>query len=271
MDTSRTGPWGLYSQQKFVPSAKEKIWPTLLSKGGHFCKSRQCPTSPVHLTLPTLASTEVRRTEVRSDRHNRLLCQPTMENNPSVVEAFKNEPRGEMSGHFANVGWCHMVAPTSKTARPWHPHSASSSISRTVSERLGRAHAKAKVAPDLSTFIRKTLESQEVQTEAINFFLGQHKSLNRYNNAFKLLWGIAAENKVDILTCPMSQLAAQIIALHAVAPAQARNAYSGLILIPGFDQLRFSPLLSNCKKMWSESNVRYGAFWDGHAVCCKSL
>ena len=83
--------------------------------------------------------------------------------------------------------------------------------------------------------------------------------------------GAGHRKQRDILTCPISQLAAQIIALHALSPAQARNAYSGLILIPGFDQLRFSALLSKCKKLWSESNVRYGAFWDGQDVLQKVL
>ena len=185
--------------------------------------------------------------KVQSRAGGALLCPPPLEGDLPMVETSKNAPPRQVLGGVTSMGWCSMVAPTSKTARPWYPNFANPSSASVVSELLGRAHAKAKVAPDLSTFIRRVLESQKVQTEAINLFLGQHKSLDRYNNAFKLLWGLATENKVDILTCPISQLAAQIIALHALSPAQARNAYSGLILIPGFDQLRFSPLFSSAR------------------------
>ena len=44
---------------------------------------------------------------------------------------------------------------------------------------------------------------------------------------------------------------------------QARNAYSGLLLVPGWDQLRFNVLLKPLKKQWSSSKPKYATFWDG--------
>ena len=153
-----------------------------------------------------------------------------------------------------------MVAPTSKTASPWDPSLKNKFLRGNVSELLGRAYAQAKMAPDLHSFIRAVLESQQVQTQDINSFLSQHPSLKRYNSAFKLLWGLAVERQINLLTTPLPQLAALILNLHQVSPSQARNAYSELILIPGLDQLRFSPLLTKCKKLWSDSSAKYGIF-----------
>ena len=59
----------------------------------------------------------------------------------------------------------------------------------------------------------------------------------------------------------MEQVASQLIKLSHVSLAQARNAYSALMMVPGFDQLRFCSLLTPYKKLWSESTPKYAAFW----------
>ena len=58
------------------------------------------------------------------------------------------------------------------------------------------------------------------------------------------------------------QIAAQIINLASYSIAEARNAYSGLLLIPGFDQLKFCTLLIPQKKQWSKSRPKYASFWN---------
>jgi hypothetical protein len=47
-----------------------------------------------------------------------------------------------------------------------------------------------------------------------------------------------------------------------VSVSQARSAYAALLLIPGFDQLRFNPLLCRCKKLWNVSEAKYSHFWS---------
>ena len=64
----------------------------------------------------------------------------------------------------------------------------------------------------------------------------------------------------------MSVVANQLLFLNQVSPSQARNAYSGLILVPGFEQLRFSVFLSQVRKEWNQTNAKYGAFWDATSV-----
>ena len=65
----------------------------------------------------------------------------------------------------------------------------------------------------------------------------------------------------DPLTVSFAQIAAALIQLHAFSPAQARNAYSGVLLIPGFSHFRFETFLIAFKKLWHSINQRYDTFW----------
>ena len=60
----------------------------------------------------------------------------------------------------------------------------------------------------------------------------------------------------------LDQVADSIIQLFAFSPAQARNAYSAVLLIPGFGGVRFHPLLNAYKKLWNRNLEKYGSFWD---------
>ena len=42
-----------------------------------------------------------------------------------------------------------------------------------------------------------------------------------------------------------------------------------LLLIPGFDQLRFNPLLCRCKKRWNASEAKYSPFWSAGTFSAK--
>jgi hypothetical protein len=58
------------------------------------------------------------------------------------------------------------------------------------------------------------------------------------------------------------QVADALISLFQFSKAQARNAYSAMLLIPGFGGLKFNPLLAPYKKLWNQNTEKYGAFWD---------
>ena len=60
----------------------------------------------------------------------------------------------------------------------------------------------------------------------------------------------------------MDQIASAIIEINSWSPSQARNAYSAVLLLPGFYHLRFHNLLLPFKKLWNASTEKYGGFWD---------
>ena len=60
----------------------------------------------------------------------------------------------------------------------------------------------------------------------------------------------------------MDQIAQAIIQLFQYSTAQARNAYSAILILPGFEGIRFNPLLNPYKKLWNINIEKYSHFWD---------
>ena len=79
------------------------------------------------------------------------------------------------------------------------------------------------------------------------------------------------ERNITMDQLSMYQLASQILYLKKFSPCQARNAYSAVLLIPGWDQLQFCPLLHQCKRSWNHSPAKYSTFWDADVLLKKLL
>ena len=66
-----------------------------------------------------------------------------------------------------------------------------------------------------------------------------------------------------------ANIAGQIQKLALISPSEAKHAYSALLLIPGLESLKFSPLLKQCKREWNASIAKYSDFWDAQEVLKK--
>ena len=108
-----------------------------------------------------------------------------------------------------------------------------------------------------------------MQTKDIDNFIIRHPAIKRYNSSFKLFWGLCKLRGIHPGKATNVALAAQVLALNEISKSHAKNAYAGLVLLPGLDQLRFSPLLRKTKQEWNASNKRYGTFWDAQEVLAK--
>jgi hypothetical protein len=65
------------------------------------------------------------------------------------------------------------------------------------------------------------------------------------------------------LSASSDELADAIVQLFQFSPAQARNAYSAVLLLPGVGMgVRFHPLLTPYKRRWNTNVEKYGVFWD---------
>ena len=138
-----------------------------------------------------------------------------------------------------------------------------------VSELARQLHASAQMAPRLHFIIRKVVEGRQVEASVIETYLEGCRSLERYDRAFKMLWALASQKGTDFSTCSILEVSALVLELSKVSLAQARNAYSGLLLIPGLDQLRFAPLLQGVKRLWGKSQPKYAGFWDASPILQK--
>ena len=114
----------------------------------------------------------------------------------------------------------------------------------------------------MSNLLRQILEGKHIQTSTIEDFISRHKSLKRYQSSFHLLWAILLENGINPPDSDLDQVAQAIIQLFQYSISQARCAYSAMLLIPQFGQLRFHPLLTPYKRLWNQNVEKYGHFWD---------
>ena len=118
-----------------------------------------------------------------------------------------------------------------------------------------------KMAPSLHSIIRQRSLARnftEVQTEHHLKGLG---TLNRYQNAFALLFAMALRDGLTI-NSPFYAFAGLLLELHAMSPSQACKAYSVLLLVPRFHDVKHHPLLKHAKKAWNKQSPCCAAFWD---------
>jgi len=92
--------------------------------------------------------------------------------------------------------------------------------------------------------------------------MGQINSWKRYQSSFEHLWRILTAQRKKFDEISNQDLAAAIIQIHQYSPSQARNAYSAALLVPGFQSLRFEPLLQPFKRLWNVSIEKYASFWS---------
>ena len=97
----------------------------------------------------------------------------------------------------------------------------------------GEEMPPAKVAPSLHSLLRECLERKKIQNSTIRDFLARNPSIKRYNSAFNLLWLVLENAGVNPPQADTDQIADALIQLFRFSPAQAINAYSAVLLIPG--------------------------------------
>ena len=221
-----------------------------------------CPVSP-------LGSKFGRRPPLLIGGGRELLCKPSLEPGQPMAPSPMATPQNKVPYGGTAVGFHLMVAPINKAEGTPQSRHRSGPSSGTLQQLHGPENACHPVAPDLRTFIRKLLEEQQVSDENITLYLSQLPSLPRYQSAFAHFWHQCCANGVQVSTATLSTLAGELVRLFHQKPHQARNAYSALLLLPGLDQLRFSPLLRPCRRQWSLSNPKYSTFWSASTVVQK--
>ena len=64
-------------------------------------------------------------------------------------------------------------------------------------------------------------------------------------------------------------VASWILKFAQHCPSQAKNAYAGFLLIPGWESLRFTAGIRQAKRFWDTSGEKYGDFWDADLILEK--
>ena len=160
------------------------------------------------------------------------------------------------------LGFKQLVAPINKNESTKNTLFENSPILGNVHQLLGGSNAPPSVAPPLPDLLRQVLEGKQIQNKTIDDFLMKNKSIKRYSSAFRALWHLLEEGGVSPPQATVDQVADAIVQLFQISATQARNAYSALLLIPGYAGIRFHTLLSLYKRLWNKGTEKYGALWD---------
>ena len=199
----------------------------------------------------------------------RLICQPTLVSNFTIPSTIEKIPTEKSAYGSPLVGFDVVVALINKNEVTPQQSAENSPIQGFIQKLLGGRNATPQVAPHLPDLLRQIggEEGRKIQNSTINDFLQRNQSVKRYDSAFRLLWATLQFQKIHPPDASPDDLANTIIQIFRVSPAQARNAYSACLLLPGVGGgLRFHPLLSTYKKMWNTSNEKYGAFYDAFPI-----
>ena len=202
-------------------------------KHRHVCLPWKSSTQKFCFQVPPLGSKPAGRLKLPFKRHFPMPCKSRVDHYKPMVGQIKGQPKFDMHDDHPLLGWCTMVAPTSKTAVPPGTSFSDPPIPWYVSKLPGGVCEGAKMAPPLHSIIRKALDAKQVQNEDIDTFLKGQKNWSRYDSAFKLLWGICVFRKMVLEHMTLEQMAGNIVFLNQFSQAQARNAYSALLLLPG--------------------------------------
>ena len=88
------------------------------------------------------------------------------------------------------------------------------------------------------------------------------KMLPTYDRAFQALWLFCFKEEGKPLSMSIEEVASWILRFSQVQPHTARNAFSGLLHVPGWEYLKFSPCIKQAKRFWNVSGPKYADFWD---------
>ena len=153
-----------------------------------------------------------------------------------------------------------MVAPVNVLASTGNTHHSNSPKVGPLSELSRSLHERTQLAPDLHSVIRSRLQARSFTEVLICEHLKQLGSLARYQNAFAFLFAMALRDSLTI-DSPLDAFVGLLLELHSHSPSQACNAYSALLLNPGFADVKFHPLLKHARKSWNKHSPKCAPFW----------
>ena len=168
------------------------------------------------------------------------------------------------------LGWSEFLGPTAKAARhgcPPNPHKTPGGFYFGI---VTGTPCHLPGGPPLPHIIGILLEGKQVSPQNIKNYLTTLGDLRQYDRAFKFLWHMACQENLDLAKATPEQIACLLVRMNSTLPCTlARNAYSALTMLPGYEGIKFSPLLKRCKREWASSIPKYAAFWDAGDVLTK--
>ena len=257
---------GLHFAKKYFSAGQKAFLALGSARLGYVCKPWKCPTGKVGFQVPSLRGFCLQRPGHGLATRQTVLGKPSLDSNSVLAEQTSGSTLGEMRHGSPLVGWKLMVAPTSQTARQGSPSNFSSAKVGFVQQLPGRTDASYKMAPSLCSVVRLLLERKQVPDQGISLYLKPTSTLERYDGAFRTFWAFCQKKGFEVPSLTVEQVASFFMQMSQVNSNQAKHLFSASLMLPGFESLRFSPLLRTKKRKWNSSVPKYSDFWDAEKV-----
>ena len=265
------GPRGLHPKQKYFSKMSAFNGQSGKTPDRYVCKSWKSSVGKICGPVAPLPSLGLQCPRDGPKSSGGLLCQPPLDNNFTMVGKTKKIPQSQMSNNGTPLGWSSVVAPTSKALGPQNTGHSHTSPLGIIHKLPGPENETYQMAPTLCAAIRFLLERKQVSAESITSHLTKVEKLASYDKAFRTFWAFCHSQKINLLEAPMEEVALQLQKMGNIDKIKAKYAYSAVVLLPGYDFLKFSPLLKNCKRDWFSSQPKYATFWDAQPVLKKLI
>jgi hypothetical protein len=269
LDSLESRSRGLHLVSHSFPKNSQIFQQGHFSKHRHVCKPRKCQIPKICDKIPTLPSFSGGRTKLQLGGSGGGLRQSPLESCHALVGSVTTQQKASLPVGVSYVGFKSMVAPVNQNVQAKNKAFGHPSEGGNVSELLGRINASSKMAPGFSDCFRFLLEQQQIDHKEINLALKNLGNVSRYEKPFKKLFAVLQEKHVHPLKAKIVDVATGLLLLSEISVAEARNAYAAVCLLPGFEGIRFSPVLKGLKRTWNHSVQKYGTFWDPQPILRK--
>ena len=252
----------LHSQQGSVSDSAAQILPFHNSCSRHVQFTGQPATGRLCGPLATCPKRGLQCPNLSPGPVQGGVFESSLECSSSVAFTSQDRKAHQVPSGVSILGFRNMVAPVNQIAHTQNAMLFDRTLRRNVCELSQSTHEKAKMAPSLLTVVRGFMEKQQIPPEVAKDFLQAKSTLLRYDSAFRLLWADLQSRNISPENASVHDVAASIVRLFSFSPAQARNAYTAMLLLPGYGSLRCHPLLSIYKRRWNSNLQKYAVFWD---------
>ena len=222
----------------------------------YVCRTLEHQVSAILQPMASEGSAPSGRAAMPLSRSDLGICPSPLVSGTTMARAPPRQPPRNLPNRYASLGFDVLVAPRHQPANKREPSVLDQGEVGVVRGLPREAVEAAKNARSLHVVVGERLRARSLPQNQVETHLKtiEQKAKN-YQSAFAAFYGLAAQRELDLAPSD-DQVVGVLLELNDFSESIAKNAFAGLCLIPGYQQLRFNPLLREVKTKWNTSTPR---------------